>query len=182
MKGITGRAWNSSTRYHPSYTGADIQPLQELLGIQPSQMFSSEATLFGPTTSAVELQRSEENFLLQCDQNNPHQTGERSNMAAALLAVVDNRSQITFRLPSFVSRNFSFASAHVPLTTDYISTLSVPSRPLARGRSYLEVNLRTLEMRPVARLLTLASDGDRHRAPSERPSSAFFCFFRSFLR
>lgn len=47
---------------------------------------------------------------------------------------------------------------------------------------YLDVNLRTLEMRPVARLLTLASDGDRHSAPSDRPSAAFFCFFRSFLR
>lgn len=47
---------------------------------------------------------------------------------------------------------------------------------------YLEVNLRTLEMKPVARLLTLASDGARHRAPSDRPSSDFFCFFRSFLR
>lgn len=55
-------------------------------------------------------------------------------------------------------------------------------RPLECDRSYLEVNLRTLEMRPVARLLTLASDGDRHRAPSDRPRSAFFCFFRSFLR
>lgn len=55
-------------------------------------------------------------------------------------------------------------------------------RPLECDRSYLEVNLRTLEMRPVARLLTLDSDGDRHRAPSDRPSSAFFCFFRSFLR
>lgn len=67
-----------------------------------------------------------------------------------------------------------------------LKVLSWPEPPERLNQTcdlfYLEVNLRTLEMSPVARLLTLASEGERHSAPSDRPSSAFFCFFRSFRR
>ena len=48
--------------------------------------------------------------------------------------------------------------------------------------AHLLVNRRTLERIPVARRLTLVSEGDRQRARSERPRSGFFCFLRSLLR
>lgn len=58
MKGTAGRGWNSSARYHPRYAVADFQPLQQLLGIQTSQIY---VLLSNHIFLALQIER---NFLL----------------------------------------------------------------------------------------------------------------------